>query len=180
MISPVRMFQRSSDSYTICMTLPLAGQAAVGENGLYVVGGPHWKPAMNRVSALAPVRPLPTWPLLPIPGRAPAEPLAVPLLDLVEQAARAAPPATTPPSLKSVRRDGVKKTESDIATSVGLARRWALSMTRNQGVLCCLPCKYGAASTSAALPTPRLCQDDVMWPRLGSTVWSLSAEQALR
>jgi len=54
------MFQRSSDSYTICMTFALAGHAAVGENGLYVVGGPHWKPAMNRVSALAPVRPLPT------------------------------------------------------------------------------------------------------------------------
>jgi hypothetical protein len=60
MISPVRMFQRSSDSYTICMTLELAGHAAVGEKGLYVVGGPHWKPATNRVSALAPVRPLPT------------------------------------------------------------------------------------------------------------------------
>src|SRR5674476_184331 len=67
-----------------------------------------------------------------MPGRAPAEPLVVPVGDLLEQAARAAPPATTPLTLKSVRRDGVKKTESDIATSVGLARRWALSMTGNQ------------------------------------------------
>src|SRR5665811_1750399 len=115
-----------------------------------------------------------------MPGRVPAEPLALPLLDFLEQAARAAPPATTPPSLNSVRRDGVKKTESDIATSVGLARRWALSMTGNQSVLCCLPSKYGAASTSVALPTPRLCQDNVMGPRSGSTLWSRSSEQALR
>src|SRR5665647_2749051 len=114
-----------------------------------------------------------------MPGRAPAEPLVVPVGDLLEQAARAAPPATTPPSFKSVRRDGVKKTESDIATSVGLARRWALSMTGKQSALCICDA-YGAASTSATLPTPRLLQATLMWPRLGSTVWSLSAEQALR
>src|SRR5450759_2326218 len=115
-----------------------------------------------------------------MPGRVPAEPLVVPVGDLLEQAARAAPPATTPPSLNSVRRDGVKKTESDIATSVGLARRWALSMTANLGAHCVVCAAYGAASTSATLPTPRLCQATLMWPRSGSTASSLSAERALR
>src|SRR5664279_6593129 len=101
-----------------------------------------------------------------MPGSVPAEPLALPVLVLLEQAARAAPPATTPPSFKSVRRDGVKKTESDIVTSVGLARRWAHSMTGNLW-FCLLRSAYGAASTSAALPTPRLFQSPFMWPRLG-------------
>ena len=60
--------------------LPVDGQAAVGDSGLKLAGGPHWWPAMNKVSPAVPERPLPTWPLLPTPFfSAGALPFALPL-----------------------------------------------------------------------------------------------------
>jgi len=116
MTSPVAMFQRSKVSYTICITLAAAGQAAVGDSGLKVAGGPHWKPAISRLSPVAPARPLPTWPLLPTPSLASVPPVAPvePVLAFGAHAARARPPIARPPILMNERRDGFSKTESDI------------------------------------------------------------------
>ena len=38
---------------------PAVGQAGEAASGLKLVGGPHWKPATNKVSPAAPDRPLP-------------------------------------------------------------------------------------------------------------------------
>src|SRR5215210_4110024 len=45
-----------------------AGHWGVAPTGLKLVGGPHWKPATNRVSPDAPGRPfeVPPWVLLPV------------------------------------------------------------------------------------------------------------------
>src|ERR671917_871797 len=65
------------------------GQAGVGANGLKLVGGPHWKPAMNRVSPAAPARPWasPPWlrPVWAVPQPVAPTPINVPPTAMAER-----------------------------------------------------------------------------------------------
>ena len=59
------------------------GQAGVGASGLKFDGGPHWKPAMNKVSPAAPARPVvpSCWlrPVCAVPQAEVPTPMAAPL-----------------------------------------------------------------------------------------------------
>src|SRR5690606_12758485 len=88
-------------------TFEEAGQAGAPAKVLKLVGGLHWKPAMNSWSAPSPARPVPAWPPLPTPTSSspPPPPPPPPPPVAPPQAARAAAPPSTPVPARNRRRE---------------------------------------------------------------------------